>query len=85
MTINLENKLIPEENKGKVLGLPWSSDLTWTTQIEEVIEKFGKKSRGVSQVMSYKQRKELAEGTLCYGIELTSSASEKDLKRFTSL
>ena len=39
--------------------------------------------------LSYKQRKELAGGTLIstlrYGIELTSSASEKDLKKSTSL
>ena len=39
--------------------------------------------------MSYKRRKMLAEGTLIstlrYGIELISSASEKDLKKSTSL
>ena len=67
MTLKLEGKTVPELPHGKVLGLTWSSDLSWTKITKELVVNFNKKYYGRSRLMrylSYKRKRELAERVL---------------------
>ena len=92
LTLEVEGVAIQEETSGKLLGLIWSSDLTWRDHIEDLVKRFGDKCRGIKQVLpwlGFKQRKELVNSTLVstlrYGLELTSGGTEKGMKKLENL
>ena len=66
--------------------------MDWQDHLNDVVERFNEKSRGIMKVscwLSFKRRKELVESSLVsilrYGIELTSGGSKKITERLERL
>ena len=75
-----------------MLGVTLSNNFTWDNHVDEILDKCSKRINRLYKVygqLNTKQRKNLAEGSIVsilkYALEVTSSASEKCIKRIEGM